>query len=113
MFLCQAATDIIILLTDLPSTTTLNLQAGDTTKNALLELATILNRVTPLPSPSPLIQPSVLQQPSPAQHPRVRNGLAQLPRVLEESPLQNIPFSRVSERIAAKTNNVLHTQQST
>ena len=40
-FLKQAATDIISLLTQPPSTTTLSLEAGDLTKNALLKLARI------------------------------------------------------------------------
>ena len=43
-FLRQATYDIITLLTDPPSTTTVSLKAGDSTKNALLEIATLLNR---------------------------------------------------------------------
>ena len=38
-----------MLLTHPPSTTTLALQAGDVTNNALLQLAKILQRVQPLP----------------------------------------------------------------
>ena len=43
-FLRQAATDIITILTHPPPTTVPSLQAGDSTKNAILELASILNR---------------------------------------------------------------------
>ena len=50
-FLRQAATDIITILTTSPSTTTPSLQAGDVTKNALLDIATILHRADDLPSP--------------------------------------------------------------
>ena len=45
-FLHQAATDIITLLTTPTSTTTLSLQGGDTTRNALLTIAEALHRST-------------------------------------------------------------------
>ena len=49
-FLRQAASDIITILTPPPSTTiTSSLQAGDTTKNALLDIATIFHRADDLP----------------------------------------------------------------
>ena len=44
-FLRQAENDIITILTDPPSTTTLKLQAGDPIRNGLLQLATLLKRV--------------------------------------------------------------------
>ena len=81
-FLKQAATDIISLLTTPPSTTNPSLQAGDTTKNALLKIAKILQRAEDLPStnqqhplqnnyntqlepvaPSPRVSPSPRVQP--------------------------------------------------
>ena len=43
-FLRQAATDIITLLTNPPPPLILSLSAGDDTYNAILQLATILNR---------------------------------------------------------------------
>ena len=43
-FLHQAATDIIKILQDQPSTTTLSLKVGDTIQNALLYLADILKQ---------------------------------------------------------------------
>ena len=46
-----------------PSTTTLKLQIGDTTKNAMLELASIFNRVAPLPKPQ-LPPPSIVANPT-------------------------------------------------
>ena len=52
-YLKQAATDIITILTSPPSPTTPSLQAGDPIRNALLDLATLLNRAQPLPAPSP------------------------------------------------------------
>ncbi len=51
-FLKQAATDIITILTRSPSTTTPSLQAGDPVRNALLELATQLNRIDVISEPS-------------------------------------------------------------
>ena len=49
-FLKQAATDIITILTQPPSTTTPSLQAGDPICNALLDLATSLNQIKQLPT---------------------------------------------------------------
>ena len=43
-FLRQSATDIITILTSKPSYTTPSLKVGDPTRNALLEIATVLNR---------------------------------------------------------------------
>ena len=45
----QAAGDIVNILTAPPSTTTPSLAAGDPVRNALLTLATQLNRVEPIP----------------------------------------------------------------
>ena len=50
-FLRQAAMDIISILTAPPSTTTPSLQAGDVTRNALLDIAQILHRAEDLPTP--------------------------------------------------------------
>ena len=58
-FLRQAASDIITILTDPPSTTTLKLQVGDSTRNAMLELASIFNRLAPLPEPQPPPSPII------------------------------------------------------
>ena len=55
-FLQQAATDIISILQDKPSTTTLGLQIGDTTRNALLEISNILQRTESLPKAKPLFE---------------------------------------------------------
>ena len=52
-YLQQAATDIISILTNPPNTTIPSLQAGDSTRNALLDLATILNKTTPPPTAPP------------------------------------------------------------
>ena len=45
----QAANDIISIFTNPPSTSTPSLQAGDKTRNALLEISEILNRADDLP----------------------------------------------------------------
>ena len=50
-FLIQAALDIIKLLTQPPSTTTPTLKAGDPVRNALLKLATQLERTESFPNP--------------------------------------------------------------
>ena len=47
-FLRQATNDIIHILTKPPNTTFPTLKAGDPTRNALLEVATLLNRVDKL-----------------------------------------------------------------
>ena len=70
-FLSQAATDIIRILQSPPSTTSVSLAAGDPTRNAILELATILQRKASIP---PL-------QHNDALAPRVQNNDVALPRV--------------------------------
>ena len=52
-FLRQAATDIITILTEPPSSTTPTLEAGDGTRNALLKIAETLKRADKLPEPTP------------------------------------------------------------
>ena len=49
-FLKQAATDIVTILTQPPSPTTPSLHAGDPIRNALLDIATSLNRIEQLPT---------------------------------------------------------------
>ena len=48
-FLRQSAADIIRILTAPPSSTTLSLQAGDETRNSLLQLTELLNRTEKTP----------------------------------------------------------------
>ena len=57
-FLRQAATDIISILTNPPSSPIPTLEAGDTTYNALLKLATILKRKETIPN-LPSLSPSL------------------------------------------------------
>ena len=60
-FFRQAATYIISILTAPPSTTAPSLKACDPTRNALLEIATVLNRAEKLPEtispPTPYVPP--------------------------------------------------------
>ena len=104
-YLRQAATDIITILTQPPSTTTPSLQAGDPVRNALLTLATQLKRIEPMPpviadtvpSPRVLPLPPTKNQLQTAQPPRVhateqvndtsKKYCAQPPRVLHDNPL--------------------------
>ena len=51
-FLRQAASDIVTILENIPPSTVQSLQAGNEVSNALLYLATILNRVEDLPHPN-------------------------------------------------------------
>ena len=54
-FLRQAATDIVSILSQSSSKTNIpSLEAGDTTRNAILKLAKLLNRTDKLSSPSKL-----------------------------------------------------------
>ena len=46
----QAANDIVTILTQPPSTTVPSLASGDPTRNALIELATQLQRIEPIPA---------------------------------------------------------------
>ena len=48
IFLRQAATDIITILTAPPSTTTIPLQSGNPIRNALFDITQILNRTNKL-----------------------------------------------------------------
>ena len=87
----QAASDIITILTSPPSTTVPSLKAGNPTRNALLELATQLKRIEPLPidSTSTTASPTVISstQPSPKVTTLKKTQQnATPPRVEEEPP---------------------------
>ena len=79
-FLRQAASDIVSLLQNPPSTTTPSLPAGDDIQNALLQLATIIHRTDDLTSPI-IQQSTVLQSP-----PRMDKNLnsQSTPRVVDK-----------------------------
>ena len=55
----QATLDRISILTNLSSTTTINLEAGDTTRNALLKIVQYLTRVTAILGIPTTIEPSL------------------------------------------------------
>ena len=64
-FLRQAALDIISILSEPPSSTVPSLEAGDETRNALLKIATALNRIETLPEleiPNEPIHPPLQQK---------------------------------------------------
>ena len=107
-FLCQAAQDIITLLTDSPSCTTLSLQAGDPTQNALLEIATILKRTEALPTTTSITPPhhttefplQNISEPSPVSP---QHHTVPLPRVLITPPeTMTESFPRVMEELNKK-----------
>ena len=65
----QTANDVIIILTQLPSTTTPSLEASDPVSNALVTLATQLKRIEHIPvthpsyhTSSPRVEPPTLKQ---------------------------------------------------
>ena len=79
-YLRQAANDIILILTLPPSPTTPSLEAGDPVRNALVNLATQLNRIECIPealptynAASPRVEPPTLRKHAylPAAVPRV------------------------------------------
>ena len=80
-FLKQSATDIITILTQPPAPNIPSLQAGDPIRNALLTLATQLQRVKPIPeeitpekkppTPLPRVQPMQKQASKQQSLPRV------------------------------------------
>ena len=76
-FLKQAALDIISILTKPPPSTTVTLEAGDETRNALLKIAQSLQRVEKITT---VEAPSVTPSPSTAH--------TQLPRVVEPKEKQ-------------------------
>ena len=70
----QATTNIIDILTMPPSTNVPSLQAGDTTQNALRQLAKLLNRADNIPTSDTDISsssPRVVQAPPQNQSPTV------------------------------------------
>ena len=75
-FLTQAASDIVALLTQTPSTAAPSLQAGYPVRNALLTLAHLLKQTDELPDPSSS-QPTVTDT--------LRRENTPLPRVEHES----------------------------
>ena len=93
-FLRQSASDIITLLTQAPPSTLPSLQAGDSTRNALLQLATILH-ANPLcdktlqrmeqrttAEAATLISQQKQHPPKPASQQTLQEALAQLARVV-------------------------------
>ena len=84
----QAASDIITILTQPPSTTIPSLQAGDPVRNALLTLATQLKRIEPIPSPieTPVAPPRVQDKPIM----KTPGAVAPAPRVPEK---ESVPAS--------------------
>ena len=83
VFLRQAAADIINLLTNPLSATTLSLQAGDATKNALSQLAAVLKRADNLPQAA--TEPAVLPS---TQTPTIVDDAAspRVPLIVDELP---------------------------
>ena len=107
-FLKQAAEDIIHILTNPTATTTPSLKAGNSTKNALLELATILKRVDNVPVQKERDESAIFPKTNlpidrhlPAQLPRVAVVPARSPRVVQLETVTS-PISNIEE----KTNNV-------
>ena len=90
-------TDIISILTTPPSSTTPSLQAGDKTRNALLEIATILHRADDLPTKIQQLPASIQQQHTDdAASPRV----PATPRVLQHQ----LPPTSSPPRVIQKEN---------
>ena len=86
----QATSNIIDILTNPPSTTVPSLQAGDTTKNALLQIAQLLNRAEDIPTSDKAIDissPRVVQAPQEPQSPQV----VQAPPKLQTSTVVQAP----------------------
>ena len=82
-FLKQAAQDIVTILKDPPSTTTLSLKVGDEMNNALVHLAEILNRTKSLPAPHNITS-EVL-----SKSPRVQNNEDQKKHI-DKHPTQQV-----------------------
>ena len=72
-FLRQAALDIIFILINTSSITTINLEAGDATRNTLFKISQALQRVTTIPNlpKEPSLHPSTDPTQRHTQVPRV------------------------------------------
>ena len=84
-------------MTQPPATTTVTLQAGDTTKNALLQLATILQTADVLPTqmkPNNIILPVAPTPRVPLDTPEPRVLLDALPPRVEKLATKNVPLSQ-------------------
>ena len=90
----QSATDIIRLLTAPPSSTTLILQAGDETRNGLLQLKELLNRTEKVPN---LIPP-----PRNQESPHLANAPLQRVKYSKD----NAPPHRVQDNTTKKIRNI-------
>ena len=88
----QAADDIVTILKQPPTSTVPSLQAGDPIRNALLEIATQLQRVDTLPTPPK----------EPAQPTRVREER-------KATPTKDAQVTRVMETQQPATTNLLET----
>ena len=106
-YLRQAASDIITILSNPPSTTAPSLSAGDPVRNALVELSKQLKRAEPItilsPKPSPRVRP-IHTAPSPpidtTQSPRV-----QLRNSYDEQLGKNIQVDALEPRNSALKNS--------
>ena len=87
----QAATDIVTILLAPPSPTVPSLAAGDPTRNAILDLATQLQRIEPIPTP--VVPP----EQSPSSFPHITSSTsasnAKLPRVKDSTKTLSPPAS--------------------
>ena len=101
-FLRQAATDIVTILSNPPSTTVPGLEQGSTTNNALLKLAKILNRVEHLPEVEKSLHP-------PEQ--TTQQYIAPVPRVQTPTNPQNETESAPTPRVVEKVINPQHHPQ--
>ena len=84
-YLKQAASDIITILTQPPSTTVPSLEAGDPTRNALLKLAKQLGRMESLPEP---ITPNVEVQTKNTTMKKLSRGQHYMSRKTPQQPEQ-------------------------
>ena len=87
----QATTDIVTILTNPPSTATLGLKVGDSTYNAMLHLAELLNRVRKIPTFQAPLQrvPSLTVEPTAAPTSDLHNKPTTKPTATPASNLYN------------------------
>lgn len=105
----QAATDIVTILLAPPSTTVPSLAAGDQTRNAILDLATQLQRIEPIPTPVALPPQSLSSFQSENSSPTSSN--AALPRVKDStehlSPAASSPRVTTPSTFSLPTSTLL------
>ena len=101
-FLRQAAKDIVTILTHPPANTIPTLEQGSATNNALLKLATILQRIDKVPTLETTLETNS-QTIDPLEIEHILHKEASLPRVQKQAPLPRVSKTAISKHVATSS----------